>query len=243
MRTAHPRPRRRARCWPRPPAAVRRRLHGHRRQARLDDRQPLRRRRRPGAHLARLRDQHRPAPGAANGNVEPTAPGDAHRPDRRRGDDRSTARRRAALDQLYTLGYPVAAAGGSYTDEGVGAVELTGTFTFTRRTARRSRSSTRWSRSTGSPARCGARGTTADQAGSRARTTAPRRSSPRPLQRRRSRCAPTARARSAGSSRSARADTALAGFARQLAPLRHDEPDARARRVDRPTAGRRRPGA
>jgi hypothetical protein len=33
-------------------------------------------------------------------------------------------------DQLFTLGFP-ASAGGSYTDEGVGSVELTGTFTFT----------------------------------------------------------------------------------------------------------------
>ena len=35
------------------------------------------------------------------------------------------------VDQLFTLGYPVAAAGGTYTDAGVGSVELEGTFTFT----------------------------------------------------------------------------------------------------------------
>ena len=35
------------------------------------------------------------------------------------------------VDQLYTLSYPVAAAGGTYTDAGVGSVELEGTITFT----------------------------------------------------------------------------------------------------------------
>ena len=54
----HPRPRRRGTAGHRA-GRLRGGLHGHRRQARLDDGQPVRGRRRRGAHLARLRDQHR----------------------------------------------------------------------------------------------------------------------------------------------------------------------------------------
>ncbi len=66
----------------------------------------------------------------AAGKVEPTAPATATGPDGAAVTVIDGASARGA-DKLFTLSYPVAAAGGTYTDEGVGSVELEGTFTFT----------------------------------------------------------------------------------------------------------------
>ena len=66
----------------------------------------------------------------AAGKVEPTAPATATDPAGAAVTiiDGTSVR---GAEQFFTLGYPVAAAGGSYDDYGVGAIELTGTFTFT----------------------------------------------------------------------------------------------------------------
>lgn len=66
----------------------------------------------------------------ANGNVVPSAPATATGPTGAAVDliDGSSPR---GTDQLFTLSYPVGAAGGTYGDDGVGSVELAGTFTFT----------------------------------------------------------------------------------------------------------------
>ena len=66
----------------------------------------------------------------AAGKVEPTAPATITGPTGAAVTVIDGASPRGA-EQLFTLGYPVAAAGGTYTDEGVGAVELEGTLTFT----------------------------------------------------------------------------------------------------------------
>ena len=66
----------------------------------------------------------------AAGKVEPTAPATATDPAGAAVTIIDGTSMRGA-DQFFTLGYPVAAAGGSYDDYGVGAIELTGTFTFT----------------------------------------------------------------------------------------------------------------
>jgi len=67
-------------------------------------------------------------PGAANGNVVATAPAAITGPGGAVVPTVDTASARGA-DQLYTFGYPVAS--GSYTDKGVGSIELRGTLTFT----------------------------------------------------------------------------------------------------------------
>ena len=94
---AHPRPRRRGPVGRRA-GGLRGGLHGHRRQARLDDGQPVRGRRRRGAHVARLRHQHRAGRGPpANGQGRADRARHRDRPDRRRRDgDRRHARRAAS---------------------------------------------------------------------------------------------------------------------------------------------------
>ena len=165
---------------------------------------------------------------------------DADQPDRRAVtviDARLAARRST---QLYTLSYPVAAAGGTlHATTGVGSVELTGTLHVHRRTASRSRSSTRWSRSTALTGTLAASGTATDRGRStapfdRSKTRSSRSTSPTPP----SRCAPngarTINGHRPGQHRRHRAR----GLRRQLAPLRHDEPDARPDESS-PTPGRR----
>lgn len=66
----------------------------------------------------------------AAGKIEPTAPATATGPTGAPVTIIDGTSPRGA-EQLYTLSYPVAAAGGTYTDMGVGSVELEGTFTFT----------------------------------------------------------------------------------------------------------------
>jgi hypothetical protein len=68
--------------------------------------------------------------GASNGSAKPTAPATATGPDGAPVTEIGTTSPRG-LDQLFTLTYPVAEAGGTYTDTGVGSVELGGKFTFT----------------------------------------------------------------------------------------------------------------
>jgi hypothetical protein len=68
-------------------------------------------------------------PGAANGSASVTLPATMTDP---AGTAVTTVGASAArgLDQLYTISFPVAAAGGTYSDTGVGGVELGGLATF-----------------------------------------------------------------------------------------------------------------
>ena len=150
---------------------------------------------------------------ASGGQGRADGAGDDDRPDRRRGDGhrrRLAARRSTSSSRSATRSRPRA---GRTRDEGVGSVELEGTFTLHRRTASRSRSS--------NPL-VTLNGLTGTLRGQRLGDRPRRRDGAvrpledpvhaRPLQRRRSRCARTARARSHGIVPVSTADTALAGF-------------------------------
>ena len=161
----------------------------------------------------------------AAGKIEPTAPATATGPTGAAVTviDGTSPR---GVDQLFTLSYPVAAAGGTYTDAGVGSVELEGTFTFTVH---------------GFPITLvnplvkldGLTGTlvASGSATDRGGATAPFDRSKIQFTLDLSAATVTLRANGArtinGIVPVSTADTALAGFPAQLPPLRHDEPDAR----------------
>ncbi len=101
--------------------------------------------------------------------------------------DTSSAR---GTDQLYTLTYPGAA--GTISDEGVGAVELTGTVTWTTHGLPITVTNPQLTLN-GLTGTLAASGAAADMRGTRSRMTAPSRSSRSTSRRRPSRCARTAR--------------------------------------------------
>jgi hypothetical protein len=70
-------------------------------------------------------------PGSSNGTATVTAPATLTGPTGAAAASSVTPDSARGLDQLYTFGYPVAAAGGTYSDKGVGSVETQGTVTFT----------------------------------------------------------------------------------------------------------------
>ncbi len=69
-------------------------------------------------------------PGSSNGTAAVTAPATLTGPSGAAAASVTPDSARG-LDQFYTFGYPVAAAGGTYTDKGTGSVETQGTVTFT----------------------------------------------------------------------------------------------------------------